>query len=109
MDDILRLLDEVKLLLGQKPDYSTPKRVLIFYEFLSDRSKFMPYLHEYEFEDRIMHPVKAKIRHGHKYDQLCAAPCFCHDAIYRPKVTDHPLFIKNFYAKWPEYLYEERG
>mgnify|MGYP001186252695 CR=1 FL=1 len=100
--NILRLLDEVKELLGAKPDYHTPKRKFTFLEFLErddydKQDDFLTY-NSYADEALLSHPDA--ILHGHTSKEVCSAPHFCHRRGYLPSAADHPIFVKNFYMKW---------
>lgn len=111
-DDIFRLLDDVKFLL--RPDttnYIRPQRDLICLSFLVPpgieydlRKLAHTYIgDENDIEDNFNFCTRngfQVIRHGHKYNEPCATPFFCHIWGFIPEQSHNPNFRANFWAKW---------
>lgn len=122
-NDILRLLDETKELLGRLPshrpvkklpgqksdqpyNYSTPVRKTIVLSFLvpadfsEDYDDLVHLYGEAAFNAQNYPYPKLEILHGHEKGTPCAAPHFCHHYRYRPENTCSPSFVQQFYLKW---------
>lgn len=102
-----------KSLQGAASSFSTPRRVLLFTEFLSDRNPedFIgkALVHVYEKPKMsIDFSGGFVIVHGHSSRELCSGPTLCHEKGYKPKITDNPAFVKQFNLKWG-FLYNKEG
>lgn len=116
VNDIQELLRLTDSLLGKAPreiqaavNYSTPSRKMIYYQFLTDlpgnilayRSTFRHvYYGGADLNNNTVGLDEDWILHGHSMHEDCAAPFFCHQFTYWPKVTDNPAFVKAFTQKW---------
>jgi len=90
-----------------------PLRRMIFYTFLTDESTPHLKLNHYYMTDKLEagsssdweflwgpFSVNKTVLHGHSADIPCAAPHFCHQFGYKPKVTDNPAFVAMFNTTW---------
>ena len=93
-------------------NYSQPEETFIFYKFLgkspvgrSLKHIYLPSIEQYKRDCEYTLIWSRVVIHGHKEDELCYAPNYCHLQGFKPDSTNHPAFIKQFYFKW-DYLYE---
>lgn len=107
-------MNSVNELLGMvKPDtrvYTRPPRQLVLFEFLTDNIVHPSnrIKHVYPGDEMPVFDFHYAVIHGHGPEiTTCPTPFMCHEKNYRPKETDHPSFIRQFYFKWPNYRAKE--
>lgn len=91
-----------------------PLRRMVFYTFLTDVDTlhvnlehiYLTALQLMKKNGDVKYIVNSlSVLHGHTSDIPCAAPHFCHQYGYKPKMTDNPAFIQTFNNNW-RWLYE---
>jgi len=112
IDELLTHIQKLKVDLdfGKKETYSSPSRVFYYVHVLSDQPLTRT-MTQWWLPDRIWPTYKENvcvIIHGHTFEEVCAAPHFCHVYGYQPKSTDNPNFRSLFNEKWKDLYNDQR-